>query len=378
LLIENTPDLAMFIKDIGTPPYVTVDTEFMSEKTYYPQLCLIQIAHGTNAAVIDLLSDLDVEPLIAFLKNPNIVKVFHAADQDIAILWNEFELIPSPVFDTQIAAMVCGFGDQVSYGRLVKAFTGAVLDKSSQLVDWSKRPLRDRDVRYALADVTQLCQVYEGLKVDIDKRDRASWIAEEMQNLLDPKRYEYIPETQMRKLRLRSQTPRRLARLRELLSWRDERAKTKNLPRSWVLKDTTLRDMASNPPRTIKDLGRVRGIGNNAQGTFGQEILQRIRVADNLPLADCPAVDAAVLEEPAPENAIVLLRALLKQVSEIHEVAPRLLATKSDLEQIALGDKSRLDKGWRQEVFGRLASNLVAGKIALTLVNDKIELIDIK
>ncbi len=377
MLIENTSDLARFIKNIGMPPYVTVDTEFMSEKTYYPQLCLIQIAHGTHSAVIDLLNDLDVEPLIAFLKNPNIVKVFHAADQDIAILWNEFKFIPSPVFDTQIAAMVCGFGDQVSYGRLVKAFTGAVLDKSSQLVDWSKRPLRDRDVRYALADVTQLCQVYEGLKADIDKRDRASWIAEEMQDLLDPKRYEYIPETQMRKLRLRSQTPRRLARLRELLSWRDERAKAKNLPRSWVLKDTTLRDMASNPPRTIKDLGRVRGIGNNAQGTFGQAILQCIRAADDLPLADCPAVDSAVSEEPASENAIALLRALLKQVSEINEVAPRLLATKSDLEQIALGDKSRLDKGWRREVFGKLASNLVAGKIALTLVKGKMELIDI-
>lgn len=371
MLIQNTSDLVKFIRDIGTPPYVAVDTEFLSDKTYYPKLCLIQVAYGPHAAVIDPLSGLDLEPLIKFLKDPQIVKVFHAAEQDIAILLNNFSLSPAPVFDTQIAAMVCGFGDQVSYGQLVKALAETELDKSSQLIDWSKRPLLERHIAYALADVTYLGPVYECLCKDIDKRNRASWIEEEMRKLSDPKRYRFNFEIQSRKLKIKDLTPRRLATLRELLCWREERAKSKNLPRGWVLKDLALRDIVSNPPQSIEELGRIRGIGGNARGQVGREILQCIRAAENLPLSDCPPMDPATTEE-ANESAMVLLRALLKHVCEVNEVAPKLVATRSELEQIARGDTNRATNGWRWKLFGDLADKLLGGQIALSLANGEI------
>lgn len=377
MLILNTSDLVKFIRDIGTPPYVVVDTEFISEKTYYPQLCLVQIAYGSHAAVIDPLSDLDFEPLTKFLKDLQIVKVFHAAEQDLAILWNNFSLSPAPVFDTQIAAMVCGFGDQVSYGRLVKAFTETELDKSSQIIDWSKRPLLDRHIEYALSDVSNLCPVYECLREDIDKRNRTSWIEEEMRELLDPKRYRFNPEVQSRRLKMKSLTPRRLATLRELVCWREERAKSQNIPRGWVLKDLALRDIVSNPPQNIEELGRVRGIGGNARGQVGREILHSIRASENLPLSDCPPIDSATTEEEVNENAVVLLRALLKHVCEINEVAPKLVATKSELEQIALGDTTRVARGWRWKLFGDLADKLLGGRIALSLANGEIGIVKI-
>jgi len=373
LLILNTSDLVKFIRDIGTPPYVCVDTEFISEKTYYPQLCLVQVAYGTHAAAIDPLSGLDLGPLIKFLKDPQIVKVFHATELDLAILLNNFSLSPAPVFDTQIAAMVCGFGDQVSYGQLVKAFTKTELDKSSQIIDWSKRPLLERQIEYALADVSNLCPVYEGLCEDIDKRKRASWIEEEMRELSDPKHYRFNPEAQSRKLKMKGLTSRRLATLHELVCWREQRAKSQNIPRNWALKDLALRDIVYNPPQSIEELGRVRGIGSNARGQVGREILQSIRTSENLPLSDCPPINSATTEEEANENAVVLLRALLKHVCEINEVAPKLVATKSELEQIALGETTRVSRGWRWKLFGDLANKLLGGQIALTLKNGEIK-----
>ncbi len=375
MIIQNTNDLVKFINDIGTPPYVAVDTEFISEKSYYPQLCLAQVAYGSKAAVIDTLSEIDLEPLIKFLKDPQIVKVFHSADQDLAILWNNFRLAPTPVFDTQIAAMVCGFGEQVSYGQLVKAFTKTNLDKSSQCIDWSKRPLLGYHFEYALADVVNLCPVYERLCKDIDKRDRASWIEEEMRELSNPKRYEFNPVVQSRRLKVKRLTPRRLATLHGLVCWREEQAKSRNIPRGWALKDLTLCDIVSNPPRNIKDLERVRGIGNNARGQAGREILQSIRSSEALPLSECPPIDPVNTDEQANENTVVLLRALLKHVCEINEVAPKLVAKKSELEQIALGGATRTASGWRWKLFGELAGKLLKGQIALTLTDGEIEIV---
>ena len=372
MLINKTQDLVKFIHDLGTPPYVSLDTEFLSEKTYYPQLCLIQIAHGPHAAVIDALADIDLEPLIQYLKNPKIVKVFHAAEQDLVILWNDFKLSLTPIFDTQIAAMVCGFGDQVSYAQLVKTFAKARIDKSSQIVDWSKRPLRDRHIEYAQADVTHLCSVYERLQHEIEKQGRGSWVAEEMLELSDKKRFDFNPETQARKLKLRNMTPHRMAILHELVTWREERAKSQNIPRGWVIKDLALRDLVSNPPDNLKDLGRARGIGGNAQGRIGEAILGSIQKARGLPISECPPVQDTSSDEEINGDAIVLLRALLTQVCEKNNVAPKLVASKSDLEQLTLGVETRLSRGWRKDLFGELAEQLLLGQISLTLRQGKI------
>lgn len=374
MIIRKTSDLLNFIGDIGTPPYIAVDIEFISEKSYYPQLCLVQVAYGSHAAVIDPLSDIDLKPLTTFLEDPKIIKVFHAADQDLAILWNHFSISPAPVFDTQIGAMVCGFNDQVSYGRLVKAFTGTELDKSSQIIDWSKRPLLDRHIEYALADVSNLCPVYESLSKDIDKRGRASWIEEEMRELSNPNRYEFNPEAKSKRLKMNGLTRRRLATLHGLISWREERAKAQNIPCGWVLKDLSIRDIVSHPPHNIEALGRVRGIGGNARGQIGQEILQNIRSSEGLPLSDCPPIDPATTEDQANENTVILLRALLKHVCETNEVAAKLVATKSELEQIALGGTTRVSSGWRWKLFGEFADKLLKGQIALTLADSQIKI----
>ncbi len=375
MLITKTHDLKAFIETLGNPRYVTLDTEFLSEKTYFPELCLIQIAHGSHAAVIDPLSDMDLAPLIQFLKNPDMVKVFHAAEQDLLIFWNEYKLALSPIFDTQIAAMVCGFGDQVSYAQLVKTLAKAQLDKSSQIVDWSKRPLRNRDIEYALADVTHLCRVYERLTEKINKRGRASWISEEMLDLSDPQRFAFNPETQARKLKLRNMTPRRMAMVYGLVEWRERRARRQNIPRGWVIKDLALRDIVSNPPKNLKDLLRVRGIGGNAQGEAGNDLFKTIEKARNLPQAECPAVEDVSSDDRINSNSIVLLRALLTHVCEKRHVAPKLLASKSDLEQLFLGNETRLSKGWRLDLFGKLARKLLDGEISLALSNGDIKVI---
>ena len=374
MLINKTQDLVKFIHDLGMPPYVSLDTEFLSEKTYYPQLCLIQIAHGSHAAVIDVLADVDLGPLVQYLKNPKMVKVLHAAEQDLVILFNDYNLSLTPVFDTQIAAMVCGFGDQVSYAQLVKTFAKARIDKSSQIVDWTKRPLRDRHIEYALADVTHLCSVYERLEHEIEKRSRASWVAEEMLELSDKKRFDFNPATQAQKLKLRNMTPHRMAMLHELVMWREERAKTQNIPRGWVIKDLALRDLVSNPPANLKDLGRARGIGGNAQGRTGDEILSRIQKARELPISECPPVQDTSSDEEINGDAIVLLRALLTQICAKNSVAPKLVASKSDLEQLTLGGETRLSRGWRKELFGELAEQLLQGQISLTLLHGKISI----
>lgn len=374
LLINKTKDLVEFLTALGRPPYVALDTEFISEKTYYPQLCLLQIGYGKQAAVIDTLTGLDMQPLFDFLQNPDMVKVFHAAEQDLVILWNDFKLSLSPLFDTQIAAMVCGFGDQVSYAQLVRAFTNDRIDKSSQIVDWSKRPLRQRHIDYALADVIHLGPVYEGLVKRINQQQRSGWIAEEMEDLSNSERFLFKPESQTKKLKLRNMTPRRMAVLHNLIHWREEQAKDQNLPRGWVLKDLALRDLVSNPPTNMQDLNRARGIGGNSQGRTGQAILKTIQDALDLPLAQCPPISTDKSEDEVNSNAMVLLRALQSHVCETSGVAPKLLASKHDLEQVSLGRASRLSSGWRDELFGQLARELIAGKLSLTLTNGQIDL----
>ena len=377
MLIQNTKELRRFIDVLGQPPYVALDTEFISENSYYPQLCLIQLGYGSQAAVIDTLSGLDLTPLITFLKSPGIIKVFHAAQQDLAIFWNDFQLTLTPVFDTQIAAMVCGFGDQVSYGQLVRVLTKTRLDKSAQVVDWSQRPLRERHIRYALADVTHLGPVYEKLLHSVERRQRSSWIAEEMQGLSTPGRYNFKLETQVNKLKMRQLSRRRLAVLHELVVWREQRAQAKNIPRGWVLKDLTLRDIASNPPQNLEGLSRVRGIGGNGRGAIGRELLQCLQQAAALPLEACPQLETDSSAEQASESVMVLLRALLKHVCAQNDVAAKLVANRAELEELALGHSTRTAHGWRWQVFGKLADQLLKGQIALALTDGEFKIVNL-
>ncbi len=375
MLIQNTNDLLTFINDIGTPPYIALDTEFISEKTYFPQLCLIQIAYGEQSAVIDTLSGLDMEPLIKFLKSPDIIKVLHAANQDLIIFWNDYKLALEPVFDTQVAALVCGFGDQVSYGNLVKAFTGKALDKGAQIVDWSRRPLNDGHIKYAEADVSNLLIIYDRLLKEIEKRGRANWISEEMRELSNPARYGFDPDAQLKKLKMRGLSRRRLATLREMICWREEQARSQNMPRGWVLKDLALRDIAAHPPKNLEQLSRIRSIGGSARGRVGQDLLERIKKSLDIPLAECPPVDEKEKIEQVNENAMVLLRALLTNVCKKHHVAPKLVASKTDLEHLILGKSTRITKGWRGELFGSIANQLLEGSIALALTDGDIEIV---
>ncbi len=367
MLIRDSHALLSFIEAIGVPPYLAIDTEFLTDNSFYPQLCLVQIAYGEHAAAIDPLNDIDLTPLIELLQNPDIVKVMHSAEQDLGIFWQQFQLSPAPLFDTQIAAMVCGFGNQIGYGQLVKAVSGVDLDKSMQSVDWSRRPLQDRHLDYALADVTYLGPVYEHLRQEVEQRERMPWIEGEIQDLLAPSRYEKDPEILWRKLRLKSPTPRRLAVLRELYLWREEQAISQNRPRGWVLKDNALREIAANPPRNANGLKQVRGIGGRADGLVKRGILRCIRKAQDLPLEECPAVESIYIPDQANENTVALLKALLQHVCEREEVAPKLLATKSELEHIALGQTARAMKDWRWTIFGKLAHDLLVGEIALKL-----------
>jgi ribonuclease D len=375
LLITDTKTLTTFLADMGRPAYVAVDTEFMSEKTYDPQLCLIQLAHGNHVGLIDTLSGLDLNPLLEFLADPQVTKVFHASDQDLAILWNQLKIMPQPLFDTQIAAMVCGFGDQVSYASLVSTFTNQRPDKSAQLIDWSKRPLFEKHLDYARKDVTQLCLIYEALVTQIEDRDRGDWIAQEMADLADPSRYEFDADKQMRRIKFRNPSPRNLAILKELVIWREGLAKSRNQPRQWVMKDTSLRDMASNPPASIKELARIRGIGGIAQGATARDILACVERGRQIPKADCPAVLTPEREDALDEGLLNLLRTLLQKVSNDYDVSPKLLATSSDLSRLARGKACRLQEGWRYELFGRQAQELLQGKLGLTIAEGVVSVV---
>lgn len=376
MLIQDRTALLAFLKNIESAPYVTMDTEFISEKTYHPQLCLVQVGYGSHAAVIDVLCDMDPGPLIEFLRNPRRLKVLHAGHQDIAILRHDYSLSLEPVFDTQIAAMVCGFGDQVSYAQLVKSLTKTELDKSSQIIDWSRRPLLQRHVDYALADVTSLIPVYERLRDEIETRGRGSWVEEEMRELSNPARYTFSAEAQVRKLKMRGLSARRHALLLELVSWREELAAARNIPRGWVLKDNALRDIASNPPDSLEELGHIRGIGGNAGNRTGRDLLKRLQVARANPVARKVAKTRDPNWNPGRENAIVLLRALLNHVCNQYDVSPGLVASKPELDQIAAGIKTRVNEGWRRKVFGEMAEQLVSGKIALALDSQGVKVVE--
>src|ERR1700722_10832800 len=378
-LITDSAALAKFCERQKGADYIAIDTEFMRERTYWPILCLVQVAGPEEAAAIDALAPgIDLSPLLALMADPEMLKLFHAARQDLEIFFHRAGAVPKPLFDTQIAAMVCGFGDSASYETLVRKLAGAALDKASRFTDWSHRPLTERQVTYALGDVVHLRTVYEKLQQRLAKNGRSSWFAEEMAALADPALYRAEPDESWRRFRLRGRGDSRfLAVLRALAAWRERAAQQRDLPRGRILRDEALIEIASHAPQSIEALARTRGLGRGvAEGKLGREILDALArgVADPDPPAPIPQ---KAQSPPGLGPLIELLRVLLKQRCEDFEVAQKLVASADDLEAIAADDRAEVPAlhGWRREVFGADALALKHGTLALTVGRNRIELV---
>jgi ribonuclease D len=378
-LITDSGALAAFCdRQIGVA-FVAIDTEFMRERTYWPILCVVQVAGPEEAAAIDALAPgIELAPLLALMADPEILKVFHAARQDLEIFFQLLGQVPHPIFDTQIAAMVCGFGDSASYETLVKRLAGAPLDKASRFTDWAHRPLSERQIEYALADVVHLRTVYERLQQLLAKNDRAGWFAEEMADLVDPALYRGEPAEAWRRFRLRGRADRRmLGVLRAVAAWREAAAQQRDLPRGRIMRDEAVLEIAAHAPKTIESLARTRSLGRGvAEGKLGREILDA--VAQGLADPNPPPVIPAKAEAPPGIGPLIeLLRVLLKQRCEDFAVAQKLVASADDLEAIAASDDApvRALSGWRREVFGADALALKHGKLALTAGRNRIELV---
>ncbi len=375
-VIATTAALEKFCAEAMTARYVTVDTEFMRENTYYPKLCLLQIASADDAVLVDPLADgIDLAPVFALMAAPQVLKVFHAARQDIEIFVHLSGAVPAPIFDTQIAGMVCGFGDAISYDRLVKSVVGVEIDKSSRFTDWARRPLGDRQLTYALSDVTHLRLVFEALEERLRANGREPWLADEMVVLTDPATYVVAPEDAWRRLKLRNPKPRTLAVLRELAALRENEARRRDLPRNRVLRDEVLTEIAASVPSTPKELARARSISDNvAKGKLGQGILEAVRRGANSDRNSWPRPPAATPPRRGREPVVELLRVLLKLKAEEHGVAQKLIANMADLDLIADDDDADVPalSGWRREIFGDAAIALKHGGVALTIRDGEI------
>ena len=369
-LITTTDELAAFCKPLADAEFVTVDTEFMRERTYWPKLCLAQVAGPEDAAAIDALADgIDLSPLDELMANPKVLKVFHAARQDLEIFYLRMNSVPQPLFDTQVAAMVCGHGEAASYESLATKLAKARIDKSSRFTDWSRRPLSERQITYALSDVTHLRVVYEKLLRQLEKSGRLPWISEEMAVLNDPGTYRADPELAWRRLKPRGAPPRLLGMLKEIAAWRERTAQRIDIPRQRLLRDEQLLEIASHAPKTIGELAMTRGLGRGfAEGWQGREILEAIDKARQMPESELPARDRPPEQLRAPSAVVDLLRTLLRLKAEQAGVAARLVASADELDRMAAGKRDvHALTGWRREIFGHDAIDLIEGRLALAL-----------
>jgi len=379
-LITTTDELAAFCKPLADTEFVAVDTEFMRERTYWPKLCLAQVAGPEDAAAIDTLAEgIDLAPLDELMLNPKVLKVFHAARQDLEIFYLRLQKVPGPLFDTQVAAMVCGHGEAASYESLATRLAKAKIDKSSRFTDWSRRPLSERQITYALSDVTHLRVVYEKLKKQLDKTGRFSWIAEEMAVLNDPAIYRADPEQAWRRLKPRGASPRMMAVLKEIAAWRERTAQRIDIPRQRLVRDEQLLEIASHAPKSIEELAATRGLGRGfAEGWQGRELMEAIERARALPESELPVRDKAPEQLRAPGAIVDLLRTLLRLKAEHAGVAGRLVASADELDRLAAGKRDIAAlKGWRNEVFGSDAVDLIEGRLALALNGDQPKLIQL-
>ena len=378
-LITNSDELARLVGRLSGQAFVAVDTEFMRENTYWPDLCLIQIASTEEAAAIDPKADLDLGPLLDLLVgNDEVLKVFHAGGQDLEIIYNLTGKVPQPLFDTQVAAMALGHGEQVGYSNLIESMLGHTLDKGARFTDWSRRPLDKRQIDYAIADVTHLASVFPRLLDRLRKTGRGGWLDEEMERLSDPSAFAFPPDDAWKRLKLPSRNPAVLGRLKALAAWRETEARTKNLPRGRIVKDDTLGELAIHPPKSQDDLGRVRGL---SAGWRNNDIGNRLMAA----LAGSKPLDSSELPDREPrrpglnKDAVLvsdLLKLLLKIRAKEAGVAPRLIARADDLELLAAGVRKdlRILNGWRYEQFGRDALDLVEGRLAFAIENGKLKM----
>lgn len=378
-LITETGELERLCDRLRREPFVAVDTEFMRERTFWSRLCLIQLAGSQEAAAIDPMANgLHLGPLLRLLADANVVKVFHSARQDIEIFHRLSGRIPFPVFDTQVAAMVCGFGDSVAYETLVGELARVKVDKTPRFTDWSRRPLTDSQVAYALADVIHLVVVYRKLARRLDETGRRRWLAEEMAALTDPRAYEARPEDAWLRFKTRSNKPRFLAVLRELAAWREREAQARDVPRARVLRDQALLEIAAQAPATAAELARTRALGAKvADGPAGQEMLEAVARGKAVPEAECPRLDRPPGRKRAPGPMVDLLKVLLKLKCDEYGVAAKLVASAKDLDRLAAeaGPDIPTLKGWRREVFGNHALALKAGRLALVADKSKVRLV---
>jgi ribonuclease D len=377
-LITTTDDLAALCSRLATHPYVTVDTEFMRETTFWPKLCVIQLASDDEAAAIDALADgIDLAPFIDLMGNEAVLKVFHAARQDIEIIWKMSGTTPQPLFDSQVAAMVCGFGDQVSYEQLAASLANARIDKSSRFTDWARRPLTEAQIAYALADVTHLRVIYTKLAAKLAKSGRTGWLSEEIAFLTAAETYEQKPENAWLRLRSRARKPRDLAMLMEVAAWREVEAQSRDVPRSRVLKDDTLIDVALSAPDSLEALVGLRTIPQGYERSkTGQDVIACVQRVLQRDAATYPKPDRDKPSSGAASAVVQLLKVLLQSISERHQVAAKMIATVDELELIANDDKADTPalKGWRYELFGQQALELKAGRLALSAENGKVVL----
>ena len=378
--IVDSADLAGVCERFSRERYVTVDTEFMRERTFWPQLCLVQIAGADEAVAVDTLAaDLDLTPVYTLLADTRVLKVFHAARQDIEIFYYRMGDVPRPIFDTQIAAMVCGFGDSVAYDTLVAKLTKNRIDKSSRFTDWSLRPLSKRQLDYALADVVHLRAVYDRLLAQLERSGRSSWLEAEMAILTDPETYRLDPEDAWRRIKIRGGRPRMLAILREVTAWREREAQRRDLPRNRVLRDEALLDIAAHAPETVEQLARTRGLGRNlAEGRQGEALLDAVARGLALPESQCPVLPGRPQLPDGLGPVVDLLKVLLKMKCEAHGVAQRLVASSGDLELIAADDDADVLalSGWRREVFGEDALAVKHGRLAITVAGKALQLVE--
>lgn len=375
-VVTTTQDLQDLCRKLAAHDYVTVDTEFLREQTFWPKLCLVQLAAPDIEAIVDPLAPgLALDPLWQLMADETTVKVFHAARQDLEIVWTMAGLLPHPIFDTQVAAMVCGFGDSVSYGNLVKKIAGEDIDKSSRFTDWSRRPLSDKQLTYALGDVTHLRKVYAYLRDELDKTGRHAWVDEEMAVLTTPATYQTHPEDAWKRLKLRVKNRKALSVLMELAAWREELAQTQDVPRARIMKDEALYDIANQSPTAPEQLSRLRSLSEGfSRSARAKEIVAAVKRGLERDMSEVPPLRQGEPLSAEATATVELLKVLLKSAAARHGVAPRLIADTSDLEKIAAQDAPDVAAmhGWRLQLFGEDALALKRGELALSLKNGEV------
>lgn len=381
-MIETTAELKAACDIFAKSDFVTVDTEFLRESTFWPQLCLIQIASPDHEALVDpLAKGLDLKPFFDLMTDASVVKVFHAARQDLEIIHHLGGIIPHPLFDTQVAAMVCGFGDSVSYDQLVQKITGKHIDKSSRFTDWSHRPLSQKQLDYALADVTHLRDIYASLKAELEREGRAHWLEDEMAVLETPETYDLHPDDAWTRMKMRVRKPSELAVLMKVTAWREREARNRDVPRGRILKDDAIYEIAQQQPRDAEALGKLRTVPRGwERSASGAAIIAAVNEALSIPKDELPKIAKPYQPNEGTQSAVELLKVLLKLTAEREGVAAKIIANTDDLEKIASeGEKADVAAmhGWRKELFGDRALKLIDGQLVIKFVNRKIEAVEL-